>query len=87
MALKACTREDLQRIEEKLMDVAHEVRKLRQEWELTGFAVLDLEIEKAETFADYLKDTWVGRLYGQYRVSKARKTAEAKQSQVSNKEK
>ncbi len=87
MALKEYSRDDLRKIEEDLQDVAVELRKLRQEWENSGPDTLLLEIGKAEGFVAYLKETWIGRLYGQYKTSKAKAAATTRQKKQAEKKK
>jgi len=72
MALKPTKCDEIAKLEDDLADIAAKLRKMRQEWAENKAGELDLEIEKAVGFVDYLKGTWVHRCYAQFHQSLAR---------------
>jgi Skp family chaperone for outer membrane proteins len=87
VALQPVTQDEIARIEDDLADVVAKLRKMRQEWADAKAESLDLEIEKAARFVEYLKQTWIHRVNAQFGQSLARRSAEQLRAQMTSRKK
>lgn len=87
MALQQISKEQISRIEDDLMEVVSNLRKMRQEWTEKKVDEVPLEVEKALKFTDYLKNTWAHRVYAQFKQGAAKISAQQLQEKLKGKTK
>lgn len=82
MALSPTRKADIQKLEDDLNEVLQGVKKIRQEWPENGADTLEIEVDKATGFVEYLKVTWVSRAYYQFKQSLGKSAAKPGRARI-----